>query len=99
MDSEARLMRALRAASPRRDPRFTLTVMRRAEADRFRAEAIRKMLHAGGLAAAAAALAVPAAGWVVANAEALQQGTLATFSILLFVRGIQILTRRAAAAG
>jgi hypothetical protein len=78
MDDQDRLARALAAARPpAHDPLFALAVMRAAEQSRLKAELAKRLLRAAGLAAAAAALAVPLVGWVAANAEAVQSGILA----------------------
>jgi hypothetical protein len=99
MDNEARLLRALNAgAAPARDPAFTLAVMRRAEEARFRAETVRSVLRGAGLAAAAAALAVPLMDWAAANGAALKTGGLAAAALLTLVWAARIMTQRLAAA-
>jgi hypothetical protein len=98
MDKEARLLRALASsAAPKRDPAFTMTVMRAAEAYRFRREATRSVLKAGGLAAAAASLAVPFLAWAGAHGEALQSGILGAAALLLLVGAGRLLSARATA--
>lgn len=96
MDNEARLMAALAAgAAPRRDPAFTMAVMRAAEAERYRTATARSMLKAAGLAAAAASLALPLLDWAGANAGALQEGVLGVASLLVLVAAARLLSARA----
>jgi len=98
MDSHARLMRALAASrAPARDPGFTLAVIRAAERGQFRAEAAVALLRAAGMAAIAAALALPLAGWVAVNAEAVQTGVLSAASLLTLMVALRLMLRRAAA--
>ncbi|MGH6950349.1 MAG: hypothetical protein ACREH4_05730 [Vitreimonas sp.] len=98
MDNEARLMAALAAGgAPRRDPAFTMAVMRAAEAKRYRAATIRSMLKVAGLAAAAASLALPFAGWAGANLDALREGILGAAGLLVLVGATRLLSARATA--
>ncbi len=99
MDNETRLMRVLAAATlPARDPAFVLAVMRRTEQQRYRVERVRALLRGAGLAAAAAALAVPSIGWAAAYAEALQAGALAFLALVALVWATRSLAQRASAA-
>lgn len=96
--SDARLMAALGAsAAPARDPRFALAVIEAAEADRFRLATIRAMLRSAGVTVACAALALPLAGWAVANVEALENGLLAGAGFLVLAAGARGLAQRATA--
>jgi hypothetical protein len=71
MNAEDRLNRVLAArVAPAKDMHFTLEVMRRAEAARFRGEAARRMVAGAALAALAALGALGAAGWAAQNADA-----------------------------
>ncbi len=99
MDNEARLMRAMAAASPPSvDPGFMIAVMEAAERQRFRAETAHRLLRVAGMAAAAAALAAPFWGWAAANAEALQNGILMAGGLLALVAFTRVMTQRATAA-
>jgi hypothetical protein len=99
MDSEARLMRALAADRPPAvDPGFALGVMRAAEAERFRREALALGLRAAGLGAAAAALAVPLLGWAAAHAEALQSGLVGAAGLVTLVWIAHLARQRVTAA-
>lgn len=98
MDNEARLTAALAAGgAPRRDPAFTMAVIRAAEAERYRTATIRAMLKGAGLAAAAASLAVPLLGWAASNGEALREGILGAAGLLLLVAAARLLSARATA--
>jgi len=98
MDNETRLLRALGAAvAPKRDPAFTMSVMRAAEAHRFRRETAHSMLRAGGFAAAAASLAVPFLGWAGAHGEALQTGALGAGALFVLVATARFMSARATA--
>lgn len=98
MDREARLMAALAAGrAPPRDPAFTLSVIRAAEAQRYRIETIRAMLKAAGIAAAAGSLVLPFAGWAGANSQGLQSGALWAACLLVLVAGARLLSARATA--
>jgi anti-sigma factor RsiW len=99
MNTEARLAAALGAsAAPARDPGFTLAVMRAAEAERFREAAARSMLRWAALGAAAALLAVAAAGWVVANWDQAESGILAAGAIFALAAPARLMTQRLASA-
>jgi hypothetical protein len=99
MNAEARLAAALgAAAAPQRDPAFTLAVIRSAEAQRFRAEAARKMLSSGALAAAAASLLVVLAGWGAVHWEGVQSGILGAGGIFALVAMARLMTQRLAPA-
>lgn len=97
MDSEARLMRALASASPaRRDPAFTLAVMRRAELQRFKTEAMLSMLRTAAFAAAAAALVAPVLAWAPGHLDGLLQGGVTTAALLTLVAGGRLMAQRIA---
>jgi len=99
MDAEARLAAALGAASaPARDPGFTLAVIRAAEADRFKAEALRSTLTSGAVAAAAACLALMLAGWASLNWSGVQTGILGAGGIFALVATARLMTQRLAPA-
>src|SRR5262245_34695988 len=98
MDNEARLMAALAAGgAPGRDPAFTMSVVRAAEAERYRLETIRSMLKGAGLGAAAASLIVPLLGWAGTGAPGLENGILGAASLLVLVAGARLLSSRATA--
>ena len=98
MDNETRLTRALGAAvAPRRDPEFTMSVMRAAEVYRFRGATLLSVLRAGGLAAAAASLAVPFLAWAGAHADALQSGILGAAALIVLVGTGRFMSARATA--
>jgi hypothetical protein len=98
MDSEARLLAALGAnAAPARDPRFTLAVMKAAEADRFKVAAVRSMLFWGAMASATAVLAFSVAGWSAANWDGVQSGILGAGGIFALVATARLMTQRLAA--
>jgi hypothetical protein len=95
-DREARLARALAAsAAPRRDPAFTLAVIRAAEAKRYQEQTVRAMLKGAGLAAAAASLVVPFLGWASAHSQALESGVLGAAGLLLLVGAARLMSARA----
>jgi anti-sigma factor RsiW len=95
MDNEARLMRALAgSAAPRRDPAFTIAVMRAAEDARFRAETARSVLRSAAVAAAIAALALPLTGWVLADGEGLRTAVLSGAALLALIAGTRLMVRR-----
>ena len=99
MDAEARLAAALGdAAAPARDPGFTLAVIRAAEADRFKAEAVRSMLSWGAVAAAGACLALMLAGWTSLHWEGVQSGILGAGGIFALVATARLMTQRLAPA-
>jgi hypothetical protein len=99
MDAEARLAAALAgSATPSRDPDFTLAVIRAAEADRFKVEALRSMLSSGALAAAGAVLALSLAGWGALNWDGVQTGILGAAGIFALVATARLMTQRLAAA-
>jgi hypothetical protein len=99
MDAEARLAAALgAAAAPARDPGFTLAVIRAAEADRFKAEAVRSMLSWGAVAAAAACLALMLAGWTSLHWQGVQGGILGAGGIFALVATARLMTQRLAPA-
>lgn len=96
MDSQARLIAALGAsAAPARDPGFALAVIGGAERRRYREETARSVLNAGGLAAAAAALAAPFVDWAGNNAEALQSGILSAAGLIALVGLARLMSARA----
>lgn len=98
MDAEARLQAALGGgAAPRRDPAFTLAVIRAAEADRFKVEIVRSMLSWGGVAAAAALLMLILAGWGATNWDGVQGGILGVGGIFALVATARLMTQRLAA--
>ena len=97
MDTEARLARALgQSAAPVRDPAFAMAVISAAEADRFKAEAARSMLRWGGVAAAAACLALFLAAWTNLNWDGVQTGILGTGAIFALVATARLMTQRLA---
>lgn len=98
MVNESRLTAALAAGrAPAHDPAFVLSVMRAAEVARYRVESAKAMLRAGGLGAAAAALAVPVLGWVAAEPEAVQSGMLAAAGLLALAWTARFMTQGAIA--
>lgn len=101
MSMEERLDRALAArAAPAKDMRFTLEVMRRAEALRFRADAARRLVAGAALAAVAAAALIAVAGWAAENADFVLDAALAVggvFALATLSRGV--LRRLPARAG
>jgi len=98
MDNETRLLAALASSgAPRRDPAFTMAVIRAAEAARYRTETIRSMLKAAGIAAAGASLILPVLGWAAANSAGLQNGVLGAASLFVLVAGARLLSARATA--
>lgn len=99
MTSEDRLLRALAAlAAPAKDMHFTLEVMRRAEAERFRADAARRLIRGAALAALAAAGVLAAAGWMAANADFALDGTLALGGMAAVALTVGAFQRRPAKA-
>jgi hypothetical protein len=99
MDAEARLARALGAsAAPARDPAFVLGIIRAAEAQRFKAEALRSMFRWAGFAAIAALLALVLAGWTSANAAGVESGILGAGGIFALVATARLMTQRLAPA-
>ena len=72
--------------------------MRAAERQRFQREALLSVLRIGGMAAAAAALGVPAFAWGPANWEPLQNGVLAAGALLALVSFARIMSQRIAIA-
>lgn len=95
MDAEAKLARAFAASgAPRRDPGFVLAVMQAAEARRYRRARSVGLLRAAALAASAAALAPALAGWISANAEAVQDGAVMAAAVGLAVAGLRMGLRR-----
>jgi hypothetical protein len=99
MTTDARLERALSApAAPAGDPAFVLAVIERAERERFRTASVLTLLRGAGLAAAAAALAVPLAEWGAAHSEALQSGLLAAGGLLALAGATRFMTEQTFAA-
>lgn len=83
MDNEERLTRALAApAAPARDLYFIVQVMRRAEAERFRADATRRLLRAAAIGALAGAALLPMAGWATQNLDLALDAALAAMGLL-----------------
>lgn len=96
MSSEDRLLRALAApAAPAKDMHFMLEVMRRAEANRFRADAARRMTRGAGMAGIAAAALIGGSGWAAENADGLLNAGLV---VMLGLLGAAWLRRRFALA-
>lgn len=96
MDSEARLARALAArGGPRRDPGFTLAVIRAAEVRRYRRQVALSMLRGAGLAAAAAALVVPVLALAGENMHAAQSATVTLLAAVALVFLGRLAARRA----
>lgn len=95
-DADARLERALAAASPHPvDPAFVLEVMRRAEDERYQAMRLAALLRGAALAGAASALTFPAAGWVAQNLDAVLLGGAATAVLFSLLGVTRALGRRA----
>lgn len=81
-----RLDRALAApVAPAKDLHFTLSVMQRAEAERFRAETARRTLVGAGAAALAGAVILGLSGWVVENASLVEDLALAVGALLAVI--------------
>lgn len=96
MDAEARLRAALGASvAPARDPAFALAVIRAAEAGRYRVETALSVLRAGGLTAAAAALAALALDWAAGNPAAFQNGILTAAALISLVGLARLMSARA----
>jgi hypothetical protein len=96
MTPQERLDRALSArAAPAKDMHFTLEVMRHAEAERFRAEATRRLAVGGGLAALVASAIVPAAGWVAENGDTVLDAGLAVGGVVALMTMFRTITRPA----
>lgn len=96
MDTEARLRAALgQSAAPARDPGFALAVIRAAEAGRYKKEAARSILRAGGVAAAAAALAALGLDWAAGNPAAFQAGILTAVALISLVGLARLMSARA----
>lgn len=84
MSDEARLVKAMAAATPRaRDQVFILAVLERAEAERFRRHRARALLRGAGYAAALAGLLGPAVTLV--PAQALVDGLIGSACLAAFV--------------
>ncbi len=82
--SEEKLASAMTAlGAPAKDPGFVFEVMARTEARRYRRAMALGLLRGAGLAAVAAALALPWLGWAAANLETLELGLLATAGLLV----------------
>jgi len=97
MDNEARLMRALGApAAPKRDPAFTLAVMRESEVRRYRRASALSLLRTAGVAAASGALVLPLLTWLPAHAEAVQQGAVTAGALLTLVLVARLMSQRVA---
>lgn len=97
-NAETRLAAALRgSAAPARDPSFTLGVIRAAERDRFKVAALRSMLSWGAIAAAAAVLMLPLAGWGALNWDGVQNGMLGAGGLFTLVAAGRLMTQRLAA--
>lgn len=98
MNAEDRLNRALGApAAPGKDMRFTIEVMRRAEAERFRADAAQRLVRGAGVAALAGLAIWTVAGWAAANADLTLDLTLALGGILGVAGLSRVLLRRTGA--
>jgi hypothetical protein len=96
MDTEARLRAALGAsAAPARDPGFALAVIRAAEAERYQAASAQSVLRAGGIAAAAAALAAFGLDWAAGNPGAFQNGILSAAGLISLVGLARLMSARA----
>lgn len=72
--SDDRLMRAMAAATPPRDPAFTLAVLRATEDARYRTDRLRRMLTGAGLAAAGGLLLVMVANAINADPSEIMFG-------------------------
>ena len=88
MSDEARLMKAMAAATPpAADIAFTVAVLERAEAVRFRVQSARALLRGAG--AAAALAGALAAMLALAPAEAVLEGLLAAAALMIFVTTVR----------
>jgi|CXWL01.1.fsa_nt_gi hypothetical protein len=84
MSDEARLMKAMAAATPKaRDQDFVIAVLERAEAKRFRQHSLRALLRGAGYAAAVAGLLAPAL--MLAPADAVVEGLVGSVCLAAFV--------------
>ena len=84
MSDDARLVRAMRAATPKaRDQTFVLVVLERAEAERFRQHSARALLRGASYAAALVGLLAPVLA--LAPADALMDGLSGSASLATFV--------------
>ncbi len=84
MSDEARLARAMAAATPSaRDQVFVLAVLERTEAERFRLHRSRALLRGAGFAAALAGLLWPS--MTLVPAEALAEGLVGSACLAAFV--------------
>ncbi len=93
--SEDRLARALAAdRPPGRDNAFTLEVLARAEAERWRRESRLAMARGAWTAGAAAAAAVGLGGWVSAYPDAAFTGVLAAAGLLTLLAGARLFRGR-----
>ncbi len=96
MDTEARLRAALGgSAAPARDPGFALAIIRAAEVRRYRDASARSVLRAGGIAAAAAALAALGLDWAAGNPGAFQNGILSAAGLISLVGLARLMSARA----
>lgn len=88
MGDEARLLRAMAAATPSaRDEFFVIAVLERAEARRFRQRGVQALLRGAGYAAALAGLT--AFGVALAPANAVMDGLFGAACLAAFVVGVR----------
>lgn len=84
MSDDARLVRAMRAATPKaRDQTFVLVVLERGESERFRLHSARALLQGAGYAAALVGLLAPVL--LLAPADALMDGLIGSACLATFV--------------
>jgi hypothetical protein len=84
MSEEARLMRAMAAATPKaRDQAFVFAVLERAEAKRYRLHSTRALLQGAGYATAIVGLLAPVL--VFAPADAIMDGLIGATCLVAFV--------------
>jgi hypothetical protein len=97
--SDDRLTRAMRASgAPSRDPGFALSVLERAEKERFQRARVRAALRGGGIAATAAAGLFLLGVWASAHAASVADGAVWTAGLVAtawLARGVIRRLRRA----
>lgn len=96
--NDERLDRALAApVAPAKDLHFTLMVMQRAEAERFRTDALRRGLVGAGAAGLAGAIIFGLSGWIIENTATFEDLALAGGALLAVVSLLGALRRAAPA--